>query len=70
MKNYLILLKIFVLLLLHQSTYGQYKMSGYLITDKPNKTVYLSVLRFDEQNSMSEKQIITSVTTDSLGILK
>ena len=55
------------ILLFCQSTYGQYKISGYLITDKPNKAVYLSVLRFDEQNHMSEKQIITSVTTDSLG---
>ena len=67
MKNYLILLKIFVLLIFCQSTHGQYKISGYLISDKPNKTVYLAILRFDEESAQSKSQIITSVKTDSSG---
>lgn len=50
-----------------QSAYAQYKVFGYLVTDKPTKKVYLSVLRFDEHNNLNKKQIITSTTTDSLG---
>ncbi len=63
MKKYFILF--FVIFC--QNAFGQYKISGYLKTDKPYKTVYLSALRFDEHNQMYERQIITSVQTDSIG---
>ncbi len=58
---------VLLFLLSYQSTYSQYCISGYLVADKPNKTVYLAILRFDEENAQSESQIITSVKTDSSG---
>ncbi len=49
------------------SSYSQYSISGYLKTNTPNKMIYLSLLRFDEENSQYENQIVTSVKTDSSG---
>lgn len=45
----------------------QYRISGYLKTEKSDKTVYLAILRFDERNVQSENQIISSTKTDSSG---
>ena len=55
------------IILSHQTVFSQYRIYGYLETDEPGKTIYLSLLRFDEENSQSENQIITSVRTDSTG---
>jgi DNA-binding CsgD family transcriptional regulator len=47
--------------------YGQYSVSGYLDTPEKNKTVYLSLLRYDEQYLVSKAQILSSTQTDSTG---
>lgn len=67
MKKKLLNISLLLIVLFYQLTYSQYKISGYLVTDKPNKKVYLSVLRFDEESFLYEKQIITHTTTDSSG---
>lgn len=48
-------------------SYGQYSISGYIDTEQKNKTVYLSLLRYDEQYTISNTQIILSTKTDSMG---
>lgn len=50
-----------------QFCFGQYSISGYLDTPTKNKRVYLSLLRFNEENTIYEDQILTSTLTDSLG---
>ena len=57
----------FIIFLIGNYCYGQYSISGYLDTPEKNKRVYLSLLQFDEVNSISPDQIITSTLTDSLG---
>lgn len=47
--------------------FGQYSISGYLDTPEKNKRVYLSLLRFNEQNTIYTEQVLMSTLTDSLG---
>ncbi len=66
-------IKIFAYLLVFfipNIVFGQYSISGYLKTEKKDKVIYLSLLRFDEKNSQYENQIITSVKTDSSGFFE
>lgn len=47
--------------------YGQYSISGYIETEEKNKTVYLSLLKYDEETLITESQILFSTQTDSTG---
>lgn len=47
--------------------YGQYKISGYIDAEQPNKTVYLSLLKYDEETMITENQILFSTQTNSSG---
>lgn len=47
--------------------YGQYSISGNLDSPTKNKRVYLSLLRFNEQNTIATSQVLMSTLTDSLG---
>lgn len=47
--------------------FAQYSISGYLDAPETPKRVYLSLLEFNEQMTMSKRQIISSTLTDSLG---
>ena len=59
---------LFILLLfLSQKAISQYSISGYLDTPDKGKRVYLSLLEFNSLNGISEKQILSSTLTDSLG---
>ncbi|WP_317196320.1 helix-turn-helix transcriptional regulator [Winogradskyella alexanderae] len=57
----------FLFFITNQYCYAQYSISGYLDTPKKNKRVYLSLLKFNEENTIYEDQILTSTLTDSLG---
>lgn len=50
-----------------QLCYAQYSISGYLDTPQKNKRVYLSLLKYNEENTIYLDQILTSTLTDSLG---
>ena len=52
------------------SCYSQYSISGYINSKEKNKTVYLSLLRYNEENLISSEQIIFSTQTDSTGFFK
>lgn len=56
-----------LLFFISQKAIGQYSISGYLDTPDKPKRVYLSLLEFDSLNGISEKQILSSTLTDSLG---
>lgn len=62
--NYLILLFYFLFSI---PCYSQYSISGYINTEKKSKTVYLSLLKYDEESSISIQQILFSTQTDSTG---
>lgn len=47
--------------------YGQYFISGHIDTEQKNKTVYLSLLKYDEETLITENQILFSTQTDSTG---
>ena len=47
--------------------YSQYSISGYLNSPQKNKRVYLSLLRYDEQNAVGKEQLLTSTLADSTG---
>ncbi|MET3026521.1 response regulator transcription factor [Flavobacterium sp. UW10123] len=47
--------------------YGQYKISGYIDDEHKNKTVYLSLLKYDEETMITENQILFSTQTDNTG---
>jgi len=49
------------------TSYSQYKISGYLNTQEKNKTVYLSLLRYDDENTIYPNQVFMSTKTDSVG---
>lgn len=63
-------IKIFTFLittfLILPACYGQYKISGYIDTEQ-KKTVYLSLLKYDEETLITENQILFSTQTDSIG---
>lgn len=52
------------------SCYSQYSISGYINSKEKNKTVYLSLLRYNEENLISTEQVIFSTQTDSTGFFK
>lgn len=66
MKRVLLIFS-FLLFAAGQMCFGQYSISGYLDTPQKNKRVYLSLLRFNEENTIYDDQILTSTLTDSLG---
>lgn len=47
--------------------YGQYNISGYINAKEKSKTVYLSLLKYNEENLISTEQVILSTQTDSTG---
>lgn len=47
--------------------YSQYSISGYINSKEKNKTIYLSLLRYNEENFISNEQIVFSTQTDSIG---
>ena len=47
--------------------FSQYSISGYLDAPEPNKKVYLSILKFNELNTIYKEQILTTTVTDSTG---
>ena len=57
----------FVFFAAGQFCFGQYSISGYLDTPMKNKRVYLSLLKYNEDSTIYEDQILTSTLTDSLG---
>ena len=56
-----------LLLFFGQKAISQYSISGYLETSGKQKRVYISLLEFNSLNGISEKQILSSTLTDSLG---
>ncbi len=63
MKKVCILLAFFI----HQVCHGQYLVSGYIDGDQQERTVYLSLLNYDEELMISFRQILFTATTDSTG---
>ncbi len=49
------------------SSYGQYSISGFISTEEESKTIYLSLLRFDEESMISGDQVLFTTKTDSSG---
>ncbi|MHC5200692.1 LuxR C-terminal-related transcriptional regulator [Myroides sp. LJL119] len=47
--------------------YGQYFIAGHIETEQKSKTVYLSLLKYDEQALITENQILFSTQTDNTG---
>lgn len=60
---YIILFFLFI----NQSGFSQYSISGYLSTKEKNKTVYLSLLKYNEEIAIYPEQVLTSTKTDSTG---
>lgn len=58
---------LFVILLFSLPGYAQYKISGYINTEEKEKTVYLSLLQYNEEVAIYPEQIIASTKTDSTG---
>ncbi|WP_299522356.1 LuxR C-terminal-related transcriptional regulator [Winogradskyella sp.] len=67
MKRIVFFLGFFFFVVLSQFCYAQYSISGYLDTPEKNKKVYLSLLKYNEENTIATDQILTSTLTDSLG---
>jgi len=67
MKNNISFFLVFIVLLTSNAGYSQYSISGYLDTAKKDKTIFLSLLKYNEQMTVYEDQVITSTTADSLG---
>lgn len=63
-EKYLILLISF---LFSTFCYSQYSISGYISSKEKNKTVYLSLLKYNEESLISNEQILFSTQTDSTG---
>jgi len=49
------------------SSFCQYSISGYINSDHRTRVVYLSLLEFDESESISPNQVLLSTKTDSTG---
>lgn len=58
---------LFCFLLIDLSGYAQYSISGYIDTEEKNKTIYLSLLRFNEENAIYPEQVLISTQADSTG---
>ena len=54
-------------ILFNLSGYSQYSISGYISTKEKNKTIFLSLLRYNEENAIYPEQILISTKTDSTG---
>lgn len=54
-------------ILIIPNCYGQYTISGYIDTEQKVKTVYLGLLKYDEETLLTENQILFSTQTDSTG---
>ena len=67
MKNLYKLFSFLILVISGYSAFGQYSISGYLDTPEKNKRVYLSILKFNELNTISKEQILSVTKTDSTG---
>ena len=48
-------------------SFSQYSISGYLDTPEKGKKIYLSLLKYNEQMTVYEKQVITYTRSDSSG---
>lgn len=57
----------FLIFCLLSNCYGQYSISGYIEAEQKNKTVYLSLLKYDEETLITESQILFLTQTDSTG---
>ena len=57
----------FIFLISGYTAFGQYSISGYLDTPSGNKRVYLSLLKYNEQNTIYAEQVLMSTLTDSSG---
>ncbi|WP_317125323.1 response regulator transcription factor [Flavobacterium anhuiense] len=66
-KIFRVLFLIILMLSVVPICYGQYKISGYTDAEQKNKTVYLSLLKYDEETMITENQILFSTQTDSAG---
>ncbi len=47
--------------------YAQYSISGYIDAEQKNKTVYLGLLKYDEQYTLAKTQILLVTEADSTG---
>lgn len=56
-----------VVILAIPNSYGQYKISGYFDSEQKQRTIYLSLLMYDEETMITGNQILFSIQTDSLG---
>lgn len=65
MKKHLII--ILILFFYSISSYSQYSISGYIESKEKSKTIYLSLLKYNEENLISNEQVLLSTTTDSTG---
>lgn len=63
-KSFYILVFLFFISL---SGYSQYRIHGYLETNEKIKTIYLSLLRFNEENAIYPEQVLITTQTDSTG---
>ncbi|GAA3738766.1 hypothetical protein GCM10022422_22790 [Flavobacterium ginsengisoli] len=61
------LTSLIVAFLIIPNCYGQYSICGHIETTQKNKTVYLSLLKYDEETLITESQILFSTQTDSTG---
>ena len=52
------------------SCFSQYSISGYINSEEKNKTVYLSLLRYNEEYLISTEQVLFSTQTDSTGFFQ
>jgi len=50
--------------------FSQYSISGYLNSPEKNKTVYLSLLRYNEENAIYPEQVLISTKSDSTGFFE
>ena len=57
-------------LLINLSGFCQYSISGYIDTEDKNKIIYLSLLRFNEENAIYREQVIISTQVDSTGFFE
>lgn len=58
---------ILIIFIFKLTVYGQYKISGYIETPENERTIYLSLLKYNEEVAIYPEQIITSTKTDSTG---
>lgn len=67
MKKFLSFICLLFCIIIGTQSYGQYSISGYINTPNKNKRVYLSLLKYNEQNGVHKNQVITSTLADSTG---